>query len=75
MTVKRNESILHNKAQIREYLGNISDYMFRKYIKMGMPALYDGRDWIAHKDNIDEFFRHVTRIQVKDGIDQIPDNS
>lgn len=52
--------ILKNKDEIKTYLGNVSDYVFRKYIRMGMPARYDEGNWMAHVDNIDEFFRIFT---------------
>jgi len=73
MAVKRNPRLLLCKAEICEYLGNVTDYMFRKHVKQGLPALYDGRGWLAHADNIDEWFKTITRVQVKGGIDNIPE--
>ena len=32
------------------------------FIKMGMPARYEDNRWIAHTDNIDEFFRQYTKV-------------
>ena len=63
--------LLKNKDEIKAYLGNISDYSFRKYIRMGMPALFIDANWMAHIDNIDEFFRKHTNKTFKDLIDQI----
>jgi len=71
MAVKKSDKLLLCKEEIKDYLGNITDYMFRKYIKMGMPALFDGREWIAHTENLEEWFRSITRIQIKEGIDNI----
>ena len=73
--MKRN-NFLTCKEEIKVFLagtdcGAISDYMFRKYIKMGMPALFNGREWVAHVDNIDEWFKAITRKQMRDEIDEI----
>ena len=62
--------ILSCKEEIKEYLGNISDYMFRKYVKRGMPARCEGREWIAYSDNLDEWYKQYTRISMKNAIDE-----
>lgn len=52
-----------------DYAG-ISRILYAKFVKMGMPVLYvDGRCY-AHTDNIDEFFRVLTRQPAKN----IPDD-
>ena len=52
---------LTSKKEILEYL-NISDILFGKFIKGGMPARYiDGR-WYAHADNIDGWFQSMTKV-------------
>ena len=39
---------------------------FEKFIKMGMPArLIDG-SWHAHADNIDNWFKQITAVTMKD---------
>lgn len=63
--------ILKNKDEIKAYLGNISNYAFRKYIKMGMPAIFEDGNWIAHADNIDEFFKKITFKSFQNVVDQI----
>ena len=41
---------------------------------MGMPVLYlDGRCY-AHKDNIDDFFKTITRVNMKNAPDEIIDS-
>lgn len=62
MNAKKNESICMNKNEIQDYFGGISDYVFAKFIKSGMPARFEGRDWIAHKTNLDAWFRWYTRL-------------
>lgn len=56
--------ILSCKEDIKEYLGNISDHTFRKYVRLGMPARYDG-GWIAHTENLDNWFLAYTRISMR----------
>jgi hypothetical protein len=64
--------ILMSKQEIMDYL-NVAKASYRKFIKMGMPVLYlDGRCY-AHKDNLDEFFKHITRANMKNAPDEIID--
>ena len=63
--------ILKNKDEIKTYLGNISDYIFRKYIKMGMPARFEDGNWIAFADNIDSFFQKITNVSFSKLVDEI----
>lgn len=54
-------NVLTSKDEILQYTG-LSKHLYSKFLKMGMPVLYiDGRCY-AHKDNIDEFFKKVTRV-------------
>lgn len=58
-----------SRQEIITYLG-ISKHMYSKFVKMGLPVLYiDGRCY-AHKSNLDEFFKSVTRVTAKN----IPDH-
>ena len=68
----KNLKILTSKEEIKTYLGNITDYMFQKYIKLGMPARYEDCRWLAHTDNIDEFFRIYTKVHMKNVPDPCP---
>lgn len=55
------ENVLTSKDEILAYTG-LSKHLYAKFLKMGMPVLYiDGRCY-AHKSNIDEFFKQVTRV-------------
>lgn len=57
--------LLDGKKAIAEFLNNQSDYMLKKYIKAGMPVRFvDGR-WLAHKSNLEEFFKRYTKIRSK----------
>lgn len=63
--VAKSCKILTSKDEIKAYLGNLSDYMFKKYIEKGLPARYEDRRWIAHVDNLDDFMKAYTRISLK----------
>lgn len=64
--------ILMSKQEIMDYL-KISAYIYKKFIRMGMPVLFvDGRCY-AHKDNIDEFFKMITRVSSKNAPDEVID--
>ncbi len=72
MAVKKSDKILYSKDEIMEYIGGVSEYMFKKYIESGMPARYEpGSGWIAHCENIDEFFKIYTRISMKNKLQQV----
>ncbi len=52
--------LLRNLEEILEYMG-VSEDLFRKFHENGLPARkIDGR-WFAHTDNIDEYFRFLTK--------------
>jgi len=58
--------ILSCKEEIKEYLGNISDHMFTKYVRLGMPARYDhGAGWFAHTENLEKWWQAYTAISMK----------
>jgi uncharacterized protein YaaR (DUF327 family) len=73
MTNKQNSKLLTSKDEIKEYLGNISNYLFKKYIEKGMPARFEDNRWLAHIENIDEFLKAYTRVSMRKKIDQIPE--
>jgi hypothetical protein len=56
--------VLFGKEEIMEAY-KMTDYKFKKWIKMGMPVLILDGTCYAHRDNIDEFFRAVTRVNSK----------
>lgn len=65
--------VLMSKQEIMDHL-KISKVAYRKFIRMGMPVLYiDGRCY-AHKDNIDDFFKAITRVSMKNAPDEIIDS-
>lgn len=75
MAVTPSPKILTSKKEIQVYLGNISDHIFKKYIRAGLPARYDeGGRWAASTKNIDDWWDTYTRISAAKIIDQISDN-
>jgi len=59
--VTRSRTILRSKSEIMEYTG-FSEYLLRKWIARGLPVLIDDAgNWTAHADNIEDFFRVITR--------------
>ena len=69
----QNKKILTSKQEIRDYVG-CSWRSFKRYAESGFPALYEEGRWIAHTDNIDEFFRKYTFRNMKSVLKDIPDN-
>lgn len=64
------KKILTSKDEIIDYAG-LSKHTYPKFLKMGMPVLYiDGRCY-AHKDNIDEFFKLITRVNASKNPDAL----
>jgi len=53
--------ILYGKEAVRTFLKNPSDYMLKKYLAAGMPVRIESGNWLAHQDNLDDFFKHYTR--------------
>ena len=62
--------LLTSKDEIKAYLGISSDGSFKKYIEKGLPARYEDRRWVAHTDNVDEWMKGYTRVQMK----KVPDD-
>ena len=62
----RHCKILRNLEEILEYCG-ISEALFRRFIENGLPARRIGPRWFAHKSNIDEYFRILTKGGTKGG--------
>jgi hypothetical protein len=63
--VTTKSGILDGKDEISRFLGNASDYKLSKWISAGMPVRIEDGRWLAHKDNLEEFFRRYTRINSK----------
>jgi hypothetical protein len=74
MAVPDMTKILMSKQEIMDHL-KISDKLYKKFIRLGMPVLYvDGRCY-AHKDNLEDFFKAITRGNMKNIPDELIDHS
>jgi len=66
--------LLVGQEAIMEYMG-IGRRMFDDFVnhkKMpAMPPSMTGGKWLAHTDNLDDWARSITRIQVRPGGDEI----
>lgn len=54
------KKILTSRQEILEYTG-ISKKLYLKFVRAGLPVLYFKGRCYAHTDNIDEFFRDITK--------------
>ena len=62
---KTNKKVIWTLRGICDYC-DISQALFYKLVKTGkFPATIIEGKWCAHKDNIEEFFRAITRIPPK----------
>jgi hypothetical protein len=56
--------VLFGKDEIMEAY-KLTDYKLKKFIKMGMPVLVLDGTCYAYRDNINEWFKAVTRVNSK----------
>jgi len=56
--------LLDGKEDIRKFLNGATDYKLKKYLNAGMPVLIEDGRWLAHQDNIEDFFKKYTRKRV-----------
>ena len=66
MTKKSTTWLLDGKEDVRQFLNGVSDYKLKKWVEAGMPVLIDGNgQWVAHAENIQEWFKKYTRRPAK----------
>ena len=64
MSEPKSLKFLTNKQEIMDYC-KISEKLFIKFIKNGMPAIQIEGRWYAHTENLDDFFKTLTRVSMK----------
>jgi len=69
MTSKK---ILTSKQEIMDYINAGSHFLFQKYIAAGMPARFEDNRWVAHADNIEDWFKQYTRVSMRKMMEKIP---
>lgn len=60
MAENKTRKVLIGIGEITGYL-NIREPMFKKFIGMGLPVIVLENRYYAHADNLDDFFRLLTR--------------
>lgn len=64
MSADTHSGLLDGKKEISEFLNGAGDKKLCKFLEAGMPVLIEDGRWLAHKENIEEFFKHYTRKKV-----------
>ena len=64
MSSKNGNNMLHGLNAILEYM-EISRPKFYDYVEIGLPARIYKQRWLAHKVNIDDWFKRFTRYSEK----------
>jgi len=60
-----NDKILIGCDAIMNYIGISSRVLFKEFIENGMPAKLINNRWYAYTDNLDDFFKILTRYREK----------
>ena len=60
-----NPNILIGLEEILTYL-RLARHTFYKLVSLGLPAVVINGRWYSHKENLDQFFREVTRVRMKE---------
>ena len=53
--------LLIGADEIMQYLC-ISLPVFKKFVKIGMPAILIDSRWYAYPDNLEDYFKKITRV-------------
>lgn len=70
MSQKNGGKLLVGMKEIMAYL-QVGKVTFSRFVEMGLPAnIIDGR-WYAHKDNLDDFTRAITKAQPRKMIEEV----
>lgn len=51
-------------SAITSYLGGMSKNTFYRWVKRGMPAIVVDGCWVAHTDNLDDYFRYISKAKM-----------
>lgn len=62
----KSDKIIVGRKAIMDYLNIASKDLFQFFIKNGLPAELINNRWWAHADNLDDYFKHITRVSRKD---------
>ena len=65
MQPDNNKKILIGQKEIMDYIGIKSDELFSNFIRSGMPAKLINSRWYAHGENLDDYFKRLTKVRNK----------
>lgn len=61
---KKSAKILTGKSEIMAYL-DFSEPLFNKFLAKGLPVIIEDNRYYAHADNLDDFFKFISRKGMK----------
>ena len=60
-----NKKILIGQNEIMDYIGIKAEKLFYNFIRSGMPAKKINDRWYAHGENLDDYFKRLTKVRNK----------
>jgi len=57
--------LLDGRDEISAFLNGAGVKKLNRWRAAGMPIRTENGRWLAHKENIDEWFKHYTRLKKK----------
>ena len=66
---RKSDKILTSKDEIMDFM-KIGEAVLNHFLRLGLPVTKIGRNWYAHTDNLEEWFKMKTKRQ---GTVVIPD--
>lgn len=63
--MQTNKKILIGQNEIMDYIGIKAEKLFYNFIRSGMPAKKINDRWYAHGENLDEYFKRLTKVRNK----------
>ena len=58
--IERSKKILRRKEDVLEFLG-VGEALLDFFVQRGLPVAIINGKWFAHTDNLEEYFRVITR--------------
>lgn len=63
-------NLLTSRQEIMDHL-KLTKTWFSTFVRLGMPVTYINGRCFAHKENLDEYFKQITRVSMKNVPDEI----
>ena len=60
-----NKKNLIGQNEIMDYIGIKAEKLFYNFIRSGMPAKKINDRWYAHGENLDDYFKRLTKVRNK----------